>query len=98
MGAAEHGADFPMAEKLRETMSHTQLHDFASGSMEGKPVHVPKPKRVNNLLHGTHSDIINTNVKTLKKGGYSHKQAMHVALKHSRKGTGKVKIAKPLGT
>jgi len=36
-GAAEHGADFPAARKLRSTMSHQQLHDFASGSMKGKP-------------------------------------------------------------
>lgn len=49
MGAAEHGADFPLAVKLRETMTHTQLHDFASGSMAKKPEHVkpasaPTPK------------------------------------------------------
>ncbi len=44
MQAAEHGADFPMAEKLRESMSHSQLHDFAVGSEQGKPTHVQKPK------------------------------------------------------
>lgn len=44
MAAAEHGATFPMAEKVRESMSHSQMHDFASGSMKGKPVHVAKPK------------------------------------------------------
>lgn len=38
-GAAEHGADFPMARKLRSSMTHQQLHDFASGSMRGKPEH-----------------------------------------------------------
>ena len=27
-------------------MSRQQLHDFAVGSEAGKPVHVPKPKRV----------------------------------------------------
>lgn len=37
MGAAEHGADFPLARKLRSSMSHDQLHDFASGSTRGKP-------------------------------------------------------------
>lgn len=37
MGAAEHGADFPLAQKLRGSMSHSQLHDFAAGSMKGKP-------------------------------------------------------------
>ncbi len=42
MGAAEHGASFPMAQKLRASMSMSQLHDFASGSEKGKPQHVPK--------------------------------------------------------
>lgn len=40
MQAAEHGADFPMARKVRESMTHQQLHDFASGSEKGKPGHV----------------------------------------------------------
>lgn len=40
MAAAEHGASFPMAKKLRASMSHQQLHDFASGSEQGKPEHV----------------------------------------------------------
>jgi hypothetical protein len=40
MGAAEHGATFPMAEKIRGSMTHQQMHDFASGSMQGKPEHV----------------------------------------------------------
>jgi hypothetical protein len=37
--AAEHGADFAMARKVRSSMSGQQLHDFASGSMAGKPEH-----------------------------------------------------------
>lgn len=40
--AAEHGATFPMAEKLRASMTHAQLHDFASGSEKGKPQHVKR--------------------------------------------------------
>lgn len=56
MGAAEHGADFPMAKKLRKSMSKDQLHDFAATKEKGLPVHVkghgrkkpehkePKPK------------------------------------------------------
>lgn len=40
MAAAEQGADFPLARKLRASMTHQQLHDFASGSMKGKPEHV----------------------------------------------------------
>lgn len=38
-GAAEHGATFPAAEKLRDSMSHSKLHDFAAGPMTGKPEH-----------------------------------------------------------
>ena len=44
MAAAEHGAKFPMARKLRASMTKSQLHDFASGSMKGKPEHASKPK------------------------------------------------------
>ena len=40
MAAAEHGASFPMARKVRQSMSLSQLHDFAVGSMKGKPAHV----------------------------------------------------------
>lgn len=40
MAAAEHGATFPLARKLRASMTHTQLHDFAVGSEQGKPEHV----------------------------------------------------------
>jgi hypothetical protein len=45
MGAAEHGATFPKAQQLRKTMTLGQLHDFASGSMKGKPGHVKHPAR-----------------------------------------------------
>ena len=45
MQAAEHGADFPMARKVRESMTHAQMHDFAVGSEKGKPEHVPHPAR-----------------------------------------------------
>jgi hypothetical protein len=53
MQAAEHGANFPMAQKLRKSMTHQQLHDFSVGSEKGKPQHVaprkklkfPSPKR-----------------------------------------------------
>jgi len=37
--AAEHGADFPMARKLRESASAETLHDFAASSDAGKPEH-----------------------------------------------------------
>ena len=40
IAAAEHGADFPEAKKIRSSMTHQQMHDFASGSEKGKPEHV----------------------------------------------------------
>jgi hypothetical protein len=40
--AAEHGATFPMAEKLRDSMSHDKLREFAVGSEARKPEHAPK--------------------------------------------------------
>lgn len=55
MAAAEHGATFPAAKKLRESMTHQQLHDFASGSMKGKPEHV-HPHR----LAGSHDGMFIT--------------------------------------
>jgi len=60
MGAAEHGANFPMARKLRQSMTHQQLHDFASGSMKSKPDHSglraahashPNASRLGRYLH-----------------------------------------------
>ena len=44
MGAAEHGADFPMARKIRASMTKEQMHDFAAGSQRGKPEHVKHKK------------------------------------------------------
>jgi hypothetical protein len=52
MAAAEHGADFPLARKLRASMTHQQLHDFAAGSMKNKPTHV-RPHR----LAGSHDGL-----------------------------------------
>lgn len=43
MAAAEHGATFPTARKLRQSMTHEQLHDDALGSMAHKPAHVSAP-------------------------------------------------------
>lgn len=55
MAAAEHGADFPMARKVRASMSLSELHDFASGSTKGKPKHVNgSHKPIHNLKHYAH--------------------------------------------
>lgn len=52
MQAAEHGATFPMAKQVRASMTHQQMHDFAVGSMKGKPQHVPHPhKNLGAYLH-----------------------------------------------
>lgn len=48
MQAAEHGAQFPAAKKIRQSMTHQQMHDFAVGSEKGKPMHVKKPPRAGN--------------------------------------------------
>lgn len=57
MQAAEHGAQFPAAQKLRQSMSHDQLHDFSVGSEAGKPEHVggmsdPPPPAPQSLMGG----------------------------------------------
>jgi len=54
MRAAEHGASFPMAQKVRESMSLGQLHDFAKGSTKGKPEHVNSHHPIKNLKHFAH--------------------------------------------
>lgn len=43
IAAAEHGAKFPMAQKIRQSMTMPQMHDFAVGSEKNKPQHVSKP-------------------------------------------------------
>lgn len=75
MAAAEHGADFPMARKLRQTMSHDQLHDFAVGSMANKPEHI---------LKGESHDVIHSNVQTLKNRGMNEHDATVHAIKASK--------------
>jgi hypothetical protein len=42
MAAALHGADFPMAQEVRASMSTKSLMDFAAGSTKGKPEHVKR--------------------------------------------------------
>jgi hypothetical protein len=42
MAAAEHGASFPAAKKLRQSMTRDQLHDFAATTTKTLPAHAPK--------------------------------------------------------
>jgi hypothetical protein len=44
MAAAAHGATFPKARQIQASMSLGQMKDFETGSMQGKPVYVPKAK------------------------------------------------------
>ena len=37
MAAAEHGATFAKAKKLRKSMTKSQLHDFAATKTKGLP-------------------------------------------------------------
>jgi len=45
MAAAANGAQFPMARKLRGSMTLGQLHDFAATPTKHLPRHVPKKKK-----------------------------------------------------
>lgn len=58
MQAAEHGANFPMAKKLRESMTHQQMHEFAVGSEKHKPehTHMSKHKKPQHSHVVHHSD------------------------------------------
>ena len=58
MQAAEHGATFPMAKKVRASMTHDQMHDFAVGSEQGKPAHVGHPhKNLGKYLHAPKGSV-----------------------------------------
>lgn len=81
MQAAEHGADFPMAEKLRDSMTHNQLHDFSVGSETGKPMHVGPPPPP--LLKGSTPSVVGSNTSTLRQGGQTEFDATRHAIQAS---------------
>lgn len=66
MAAAEHGANFPMAKHLRQSMTHEQLHDFAVGSEAHKPEHAHKHK------HPQHSHVVHHSDGTKTVHHYHH--------------------------
>lgn len=41
------------------------------------------------LLKGNSREVISDNIRELRGSGYPEKQAIAIAMKHSRKGTGK---------
>ena len=67
VAAAEHGATFPMAQKIRASMTHQQMHDFASGSMSGKPAHVSSGLKA---AHASHPNASRLGKFLHPKGGY----------------------------
>lgn len=75
MQAAEHGADFPMAKKIRSSMSHDQMHDFSVGSEADKPEHVFK---------GNSSTSIHLNRKAFKSRGQSEADSTKSAMQVSK--------------
>lgn len=48
MAAAEHGAQFPMAKKMRQSMSKSQLHDFAATKEKSLPEKKSKKRKHRN--------------------------------------------------
>lgn len=60
MAAAEHGAQFPMAQKVRQSMTHNQMRDFAVTPRASLPAHIgmkasmgshPNASRLGKFLH-----------------------------------------------
>ncbi len=57
MRAAEHGAAFPMAQKVRSSMTKAQMHEFAVTPTKGLPGHAaamnshPHAPRLGKYLH-----------------------------------------------
>jgi hypothetical protein len=95
MAAAEHGADFPMAQKLRKTMTHDQLHDFAVGPMANKPEHIaqtpdpntqalPLPPRPS-IIMGNGAGVLGANTKSFKNAGMNEFDATKSAIQTARK-------------
>ena len=45
MAAAEHGAKFPMARKIRKSMTKSQMRDFAKTKEKGLPAKKKKKRK-----------------------------------------------------
>lgn len=58
MAAAEHGADFPMAKKVRKSMTKSQMHDFAKTKEKSLPTKKKKKRD-----HKTESQLRNMMMK-----------------------------------
>lgn len=98
-GAAEHGATFPKAEKLRESMTHQQLHEFASGSEKGKPEHAHQaPKRALHPALAARARAVKDAHAHLKRTvpGF-HKLPGHEQIRHTQAHVRKTHKPKPGG-
>ena len=75
MQAAEHGADFPAANKIRQSMTHQQMHDFAVGAEKGKPEHVKPagPAKRDSAAHVQHQAAV---AKRGEHLGWDHEPAL----------------------
>jgi hypothetical protein len=92
MQAAEHGADFPMAEKLRQTMTHDQLHDFSVGSEAGKPERVGAAPILGDSAH-----VMASNQNTFMQKGMNERDALRASLqvaKPKRRGSAHKNLGK----
>jgi len=68
MQAAEHGATFSLAEQVRRSMTHQQLHDFASGPEKGKPEHVKRELHPALKQHAQHVKEAHAHLSTAIPG------------------------------
>lgn len=81
MQAAEHGASFPMAQKIRASMTHQQMHDFAAGSEKGKPQHV---KKLHPALAKRAAAVKQAHAHLTKTVPGFRKQAGHIQLRQTQ--------------
>lgn len=88
MRAAEHGANFPMAKKIRKSMTKQQMHDFASEHVPNAPAHVshhsPPASSPTPLMKGVTGEAVHINMKSFKAMGMNEHDATKAAIKKSK--------------
>lgn len=81
MQAAKHGADFPMAKKVRNSMSTKQLDEFTHG-----PSDVPE-----HVFKGDSSSAMHMNRKTFQAHGMNEADATRQSIQTAKKSTSRHK-------
>lgn len=77
MSAAEHGAQFPMARQVRESMSMSQLHDFAATKTKRLPEHVAHHiRKVHEHVKAAHQGSTHTPTREHLAAALSHLSAL----------------------